>query len=500
MDVVSVGMAKADAKKTYSPLGAQFAVLTSRLQADNENCVFTVIGDSTGVSGTRWVYLVSQWLKAQYPRYNVNYYVFNGTNYDAPISLQVGSYSRVFTDGATTNASATLTSATGAGFTLSDVGRPVSGAGIPVGATIIGWTSATSVTMSANATATASGVSVTLGSHTLAVYNGSVSGQDEVYSSTKIPAQIPVAPHLIIVNYGHNKGTMSGGSYRGAYYDYMRRLADWFPSAGLVCTAQNPERGDMPNATAHLSRAQAIIDLCASEGYGLINVTQAFLDTPNWDTTLILPDGIHPTDGPGSTLWTSLITTAMKRSVHVTPRSASIRPSRMFVGASEFIAFDGTPTLGVAGAATAPFPAWTLPDGSQNSLLTQADWPNGWQTVNVYAVWSVATGAGYTSANNTALWEWAFSPASGLNSNGPFPSPAGTAAPGQSLTFVSNQGTQAGGAPNAGAWETIFTRIKAGLALSSRPVSIRIRRNGADALDNLGENVYFRGLIIERAS
>jgi hypothetical protein len=487
-----------DAKDAYSPLGAQFAVLTSRLQADNENCVFTAIGDSTGVSGTRWVYLVSQWLKAQYPRYTVNYLVWNGTNYDAAIVLQTGSYTRTFTDGATTNASATLTSAAGAAFVGADVGRPVSGTGIPAGTTIIQWLSATSVTMSANATATGSALSVTLGAHKLSVYNGSTSGMDEVYSSTKIAAQIPVAPNLIIVNYGHNKGTM--GDYRAAYYDYMRRLSDWYPRAGLVCTAQNPQRPDMPNATPHLSRAQSIIDLCATEGYGLINITQAFLDTPNWDTTLILGDGIHPTDDLGSPLWASVITTAMKKSIHITPRSAIIKPSRTFIPAAQFIVADGTPTLSAVGAATAPFPAWTMVDAALNSVVCQAEWPNGWQSVNVYVVWSVATGAGYTAGNNSAMWEWAFSPASGLNTNGPFPSPLTTVAPAQPLTYSSNQGGQVSGAPNGGAWETIFTRIKTGLVLSSVPVAIRIRRDGANASDNLAENAYFRGLIIERAS
>lgn len=483
-----------------TPLGAQFAVLTSRLQADNENGVFTAIGDSTGVSGTRWVYLVSQWLASQYPRYTVNYYVWNGTNYDAAIVLQTGSYSRTFTDGATTNASATLTSATGAAFTLADIGRPVSGSGIPAGTTIAGWTSTTSVTLSANASATATGVSVTLGSHVLSVYNGSTSGQDEVYSSTRIAAQIPVSPNLIIVNYGHNKGTMSGGSYRAAFYDYMRRLESWYPSAGLVCTTQNPERPDMPNASAHLSRGQAIVDLCASEGYGLIDAMQAFLDTPNWATTLLLPDGIHPSDDLGSPLWASLITSAMGNSVHVLPRSAPIRPSRILVGAQSFMLADGSPTLAVSGAATAPFPAWTLADAAQSSVITQADWPDGWQTVNVYVVWSVATGTGYTGSNNTCVFEWAFSPGMGLNTNGPFPSPLTTTAPAQPLTFTSNQGTQTSGAPNGGAWETIFTRVKTGLSLRGRPVSIRIRRNGADALDTLAESVYFRGIIIERAS
>lgn len=66
-----------------------------------------------------------------------------------------------FTDGATTNASPTLTSAT-AGFTASDVGRSVSGTGIPGGTTILSVTNATTVTMSANASATATGLTITM--------------------------------------------------------------------------------------------------------------------------------------------------------------------------------------------------------------------------------------------------------------------------------------------------------------------------------------------------
>jgi len=68
---------------------------------------------------------------------------------------------RVVADGATTNASATLTSAS-AGFVAADVGRAVSGAGIPANTVISAVTSGTQATMSANATATATGVTVTV--------------------------------------------------------------------------------------------------------------------------------------------------------------------------------------------------------------------------------------------------------------------------------------------------------------------------------------------------
>lgn len=69
---------------------------------------------------------------------------------------------RAVTDAATTSASATLNSATAA-FVAGDVGKPVGGAGIPAGTTIASVQTATSVTMSANATVTGTGVALTIG-------------------------------------------------------------------------------------------------------------------------------------------------------------------------------------------------------------------------------------------------------------------------------------------------------------------------------------------------
>lgn len=67
---------------------------------------------------------------------------------------------RQLTDAAITTGSPTLTSALGA-FTAADVGRTVLGVGIPpLDSTIVAVTSATSVTLSSNASATATGLSV----------------------------------------------------------------------------------------------------------------------------------------------------------------------------------------------------------------------------------------------------------------------------------------------------------------------------------------------------
>jgi flagellar hook protein FlgE len=69
---------------------------------------------------------------------------------------------RTVVDGATTNASTTITSAT-ANFTAADVGRSVTGPGIPPGTTIASVTNATTVVLTNAATATASPVTLTFG-------------------------------------------------------------------------------------------------------------------------------------------------------------------------------------------------------------------------------------------------------------------------------------------------------------------------------------------------
>lgn len=80
---------------------------------------------------------------------------------------------RTFADGATTNTSPILSSPALALFTLNDVGRSVTGTGIPAATTIISYQSPTQVTMSANASATGSSLSIVVGlPYTTPVYPG----------------------------------------------------------------------------------------------------------------------------------------------------------------------------------------------------------------------------------------------------------------------------------------------------------------------------------------
>lgn len=77
---------------------------------------------------------------------------------------RVGGVGRSVTNGATTNGSIVFTSAS-ASFTTADVGRPISGTGIPAGTYISAFTNSTTVNMSQAATATGSGLTVVFGPH-----------------------------------------------------------------------------------------------------------------------------------------------------------------------------------------------------------------------------------------------------------------------------------------------------------------------------------------------
>lgn len=74
---------------------------------------------------------------------------------------------RSFSDAITTTASTTLRSTSDAIFTQRDVGLPIAGNGIPTGSKIQAVTNATTVTLTNAATATASGITATIGYSTV---------------------------------------------------------------------------------------------------------------------------------------------------------------------------------------------------------------------------------------------------------------------------------------------------------------------------------------------
>jgi hypothetical protein len=404
-----------------------FALLTTRLQQNQQSVVLGVLGDSTGVTvtgtQTRWPYLVAQALAAMYPAYTVSYQQWNdgNQNYDAAVAVQTGT-----------------------------------------------------------------------GSNTLTIYNGSFSGSNEVYATTRLALMIPATPALIILNYGHNQSSLTS-AYRQKLYELTRLVEDTFPGAGIVVTAQNPKRADVTDAAAHLLRVQVKMDLAAAEGYGLIDVTTPFLATADFATSLLNGDGIHPSDAAGSPLWAAIVMRHLRKARDVVPRMVTPKTHRMWIPATAFVALEGAPDLAVRNSI---YPAWALDAGGTESVVTSVDWPHGWQDVNVYAAWSIASNSGLTGSNNSIRFELGL-----VASASVFPTIAASA------TSAMGGGTSSFGsilltalANNSSAHGTYASRFASFPLISGRPIGLRIRRLGADAADTLAEDLLLRGVWLERAA
>lgn len=128
---------------------------------------------------------------------------------------------RSVTDGVTTISTATFTSATAA-FSPNDIGAPISNANIPAATTIIAVNSATSVTMSANATATGSALTTTIGStYTTPTYPAGATLFSSALALTV--ASITIGGALTVPT-TTALGTITGGTVAAAVKDWTLTL------------------------------------------------------------------------------------------------------------------------------------------------------------------------------------------------------------------------------------------------------------------------------------
>lgn len=405
-------------------IAQQAAVLVQRMMLGAEDAAMLVMGDSTGASNTRWVYLLAQRLGAMFPAWTVLYRTYKDTN---------------------------------------DT-----------------WNSATTLQTGTNG-------------RTLTVWNGSISGTQASYpvaTQARWSVMASMTPQLVMVNYGHNT-TGVGSTYRATHYALMRKVQETWPTAGIICTLQNPRGTGDAERTNHLIRMRTVMELCASEGYGCINVTQAFLNDSSYTANLLLLDGIHPNDNAGSPLWANEVARHFKASRLVVPQAPPMRETWRFIPASQFLASENAPTLAIANTV----PAWTMDPTTQMSVNAAVDIPSHWQSFDIHFVWTVALGTGYTSGNNGVAWE------AGLQNLGTGGFSAPMPASGASGAFSAPGGIVAGVAPNQGsAYPTVWTRVATNQSASYRPIGIRARRVAADALDTVTTNVFLLGVLLVRAS
>lgn len=307
-----------------------------------ESASMVVLGDSTGVIGASpWPLRVAQWLAGQFPTHSVVYRVWNDS----------------------------------------------SAAYLAVGASTSYPTGLWPQTSSQN-------VSTGTGTSTITVWNGSVSGSTVAYpvsSLSRFSAMVAnPAPHLVLLNYGHNSNGATGDAYRGTTFPTIRAIQQAVPMAGVAICAQNPRWADGVDTVAlNMQRQRANALLAATEGLGLINFTDRFLENPNYISDWGLSDGlyVHP-NSAGTQVMADEVADHLAQGIGTVPRGPSGRRNVMKLGPQDFMLASGSATLvQVNGGGM----GWSCPPGALSELVAHVEIPEHWIEYDIIMKWSSST-------------------------------------------------------------------------------------------------------------
>ena len=322
---------------------------------------------------------------------------------------------------------------------------------------------------------------------TLTVRSGSTSGQICSYSQTNFSAQVPSSPDYTIINYGHNEGFQD---CRPQYLRLVDQLLSTYPRTSVAAALQNPRARTDVNFSNGLARMNTISTLATNEGWGIIDACSLFLTDPNYATTLLNTDGLHPSDAGGSPLWTAEVMRFLDPTTVIPAKANSNRSATIFVPAAALTSFEGTPALGTVNG----WPSWTMIHGSGNQTVQGfADVPGSWDLVDIYLLWSTAVATGLTGSTNSvyleALMGWL---------GGKPGYPVGTANAG---TAIASFGLSVGAvANNSIPYTQQATLVANGVRPLGRPILLQARRQGGHAYDTLTQDIYLHGVLIKRAS
>lgn len=427
-------------RQLRKPTLGHFAAVRSKLDKGLENVVIAVFGDSTGVGNgqsgtqTRWPFLLAQKLAVTYPAYTVNWRPWNGTNnnYDTTVVVQTG----------------TGTGNSGGPFVLD-------------------------------------------------IYNGSASGQAPSYSQGWLNTICPVTPDLAIINHGHNLPAVADGTTIQSFYGLARDIAQKLnPSAPIVCMSQNPRTSPATNNSVHLQRMTRLQELCATEGYGFVNVAQKFFENSSWATALMNSDGIHPNDA-GSLAWFTLIWDLwQKAGAYANP--VAVRPvaDRAVIKPSEL-----TPTLIISGS---PGPAGalnnflaTMPYGKVAGTIGASFFafvPPGWRYFNIWTYWTTADGvAGNVVWQINRAYEQriGFDNSSGTNT--------GALTPSNGSGVVCAAPTVAYAQAHSLIEQKVQFVPSTSPLLGPREVHLQVARAAGNASDTYAGTAHLYGVVLERA-
>jgi hypothetical protein len=216
----------------------------------------------------------------------------NATATGASVSLTFSPYlvpsARQVTDGVTVNASASLTSASAA-FTTADLGKAVTGTGIPANTYITTITSATAVVLSQSATASASSVTVTV--------SPQVASQVTVVTGTKLvikPAALSPANAYNVCVYDAGVGTAVTTLATSKFQVFAA------PTIAAISASSGPAVGGNTltvDGTGFSAKTTATLGGVAMTGLKVVNSTQFTATVPAHAPSATAQDLVVTTEG-----------------------------------------------------------------------------------------------------------------------------------------------------------------------------------------------------------
>ena len=228
----------------------QFNRLMSKMDSQSADANVVILGDSTGDETSEWIYLLfSGNVATSYPEWTINIRFWSGSSYAAATTIQTGT-----------------------------------------------------------------------GPRTLTVWAAAVAGSvaNRFAGSDFTAAVVTPNPDAVMLSYGHNADIQGVGPYTSVTIRQLSwfnaiadRLDKGVPNIPVVLIGQNPttnDNGSNPPGTDDgfmRRRIELLFPLAARHGWGVINVHDAFLESP-LPLSSLLADNTHP-NAAGSQLWANTV-------------------------------------------------------------------------------------------------------------------------------------------------------------------------------------------------
>ncbi len=234
-------------------------------------------------------------------------------------------------------------------------------------------------------------------SNKLTIWVGAANGERlDYFLGTRITASLVTPnPDLVLIAHGHNESSISTDSTEllntTRMFGNFEQVQQAVPRANIVVVAQNANSASSGNRQKNY--ALAFGRVCATRGYGFIDVNQAFLDDGRDVATVLTSDGTHPTQ-VGYDVWSAAVNAAFAKSSGATQVAGIVQsrfedaPAGNLVKNGRFS--DWTTSPG------AP-PEWTLTGATATKNVTQFESGGGW------ALRLQASGAAASSISQVAL-------------------------------------------------------------------------------------------------